>query len=174
MKKAASITALLAGILAVVPAFAAEIVVKMNRITDQGIAGDTGQVTLTDTRYGLLIQPVLSGLEPGIHGFHVHENARCGPGEKNGKGKAGLAAGGHFDPARTGRHAGPYGEGHLGDLPALFANAEGKATTPVLAPRLKVADIRGRSLIVHLGGDTYSDKPELGGGGARAACGIIR
>jgi Cu-Zn family superoxide dismutase len=46
---------------------------------------------------------------------------------------------------------------------------------PVLAPRLKVADIKGRSLMIHAGGDNYSDLPvKLGGGGARIACGVIR
>ena len=28
------------------------------------------------------------------------------------------------------------------------------------------------ALIVHAGGDTYSDTPPLGGGGARVACGV--
>lgn len=173
MKKAGGIITLLAGILMVAPAFAADVVVKMNRITDQGIAENTGQVTLTDTKYGLLIMPMLHSLKPGIHGFHVHEKPDCGPGMKEGTVKAGIAAGGHFDPAGTGRHEGPYGEGHLGDLPALFVDRAGKAATPVLAPRLKLADIKGRSVMIHQGGDNYSDKPELGGGGARAACGII-
>jgi Cu-Zn family superoxide dismutase len=155
-------------------AFGDEVVVKMNRITDQGIAGSIGSVTLTETKHGLLIAPVLKGLKPGIHGFHVHEKADCGPGIKDGKVKAGIAAGSHFDPAGTGKHEGPYGEGHLGDLPALFVDNEGKAAKiPLLAPRLRLSDLKGRSLMVHQGGDTYSEKPELGGGGARAACGVI-
>jgi Cu-Zn family superoxide dismutase len=41
-----------------------------------------------------------------------------------------------------------------------------------VAPRLSTADLRGRALIVHAGGDTYRDVPPLGGGGARIACGI--
>ena len=40
---------------------------------------------------------------------------------------AALAAGGHYDPAKTDRHEGPYGNGHLGDLPALYVDKEGKA-----------------------------------------------
>ena len=35
-----------------------------------------------------------------------------------------------------------WGDGHLGDLPALFVDAGGSANQPVLAPRLKVADIQ--------------------------------
>jgi Cu-Zn family superoxide dismutase len=120
-------------------------------------------------------RPDLNGLAPGLHGFHVHENPSCAAAEKNGKSIPGLAAGGHDDPAGTGRHEGPYGEGHLGDLPPLYADQDGHATLPVLAPRIKFSDLKGRSLIIHAGGDNYSDSPQkLGGGGARVACGVIK
>jgi Cu-Zn family superoxide dismutase len=86
-----------------------------------------------------------------------------------------LAAGGHFDPAKSGKHEGPYADGHLGDIPALWVGADGKATTPLLVPRLKVADLKGHSLMLHAGGDNYSDQPApLGGGGARMACGVVK
>ena len=86
----------------------------------------------------------------------------------------GLAAGGHYDPAGTGRHEGPYGDGHLGDLPPLYVDGDGRATLPVLAPRLEAGDLKGRSLMIHAGGDNYADHPEkLGGGGARVACGVV-
>jgi Cu-Zn family superoxide dismutase len=33
---------------------------------------------------------------------------------------------------------------------------------------------RGNELVIHIGGDNYSDQPQpLGGGGARIACGAI-
>jgi len=121
--------------------------------------------------------PKLEGLAPGVHGFHLHVNPSCDPGEKDGKKGAALAAGGHFDPARTNRHDGPYVDtGHLGDLPAITVTADGKSTTDVLAPRLKtLAELKGHSLMVHAGGDNHSDHPEaLGGGGARIVCGVIR
>jgi Cu-Zn family superoxide dismutase len=95
--------------------------------------------------------------------------------EKDGKMVAALAAGGHFDPAGTKKHAAPWGDGHLGDLPPLFVDASGVATQPVLAPRLKAADIVGRSIMVHAGGDNHADHPApLGGGGARVACGVVQ
>jgi Cu-Zn family superoxide dismutase len=70
---------------------------------------------------------------------------------------------------------GPEGHGHMGDLPLLKANADGKVSETVVAPRLKSLDeVKGRALMVHVGGDNYSDKPKpLGGGGARFACGVI-
>ena len=161
-------------LLAISTAHAEEVVVKMYLINNKGIGTSIGTITITSSQYGTIFTPNLSGLNPGLHGFHVHENSNCGPAEKNGTMVPGLAAGGHYDPARTGRHEGPYGKGHLGDLPALYADADGTATHPVLAPRIKIADLKGRSLIIHAGGDNYSDHPKaLGGGGARVACGIV-
>jgi superoxide dismutase, Cu-Zn family len=99
-------------------------------------------------------------------------SARLGPGP-NGQPAAGMAAGGHYDPANTGKHLGPHGEGHKGDMPVLTVDASGKATQAVVAPRLTVADVKGRSIMIHAGGDNYSDEPApLGGGGARIACGV--
>ena len=52
---------------------------------------------------------------------------------------------------------------------------DGTAQTPVTAPNLSVADLRGHALMIHAGGDNYSDQPEpLGGGGGRIACGIVK
>ena len=112
----------------------------------------------------------------GVHGFHVHENGSCEPGMKDGKAVAALAAGGHFDPQKTGKHLGPYADGHLGDLPAIYVTADGMANDPVLAPRLKkISEIEGKALMVHAGGDNHSDHPlPLGGGGERFACGVIK
>ena len=95
---------------------------------------------------------------------------------KDGKAVAALAAGGHFDPQKTGKHLGPYADGHLGDLPAIYVTADGMANYPVLAPRLKkISDIEGKALMVHAGGDNHSDHPQpLGGGGERFACGVIK
>lgn len=124
-----------------------------------------GQIVLTDSDYGLIIKPELAHLMPGVHGLHVHEHADCGD--------MGKRAGGHFDPQKTKTHQGPYGKGHLGDLPALYVDANGQANVVTLAPRLKVKDVAGLTLMVHAGGDNYSDNPSMGGGGARLACGII-
>ena len=104
----------------------------------------------------------------------MHVNPSCDAGEKDGKMVAGLAAGGHFDPAKTEKHGLPWGDGHLGDLPALYVDMDGNATQPVLAPRLKMGDLKGHSLMIHAGGDNHADHPApLGGGGMRMACGVI-
>ncbi|TXH70287.1 MAG: superoxide dismutase [Cu-Zn] SodC2 [Thiothrix sp.] len=154
---------------------AADLSVMMNAVDDKGIAGELGQVMISETPYGVVFTPNLAGLPAGIHGFHLHENPSCEPKEKDGKMTAALGAGGHYDPAKTGKHDFPWGDGHLGDLPALYVDAEGKATNPVLAPRLKLADLSGRALMIHAGGDNHADHPmPLGGGGARLVCGVIK
>lgn len=149
------------------PALAETMEVPIYAVAPTGQGKSVGSVTLTDTQYGMLITPNLHGLIPGIHGFHVHQNPDCS--------NNGAAAGGHFDPENTGKHLGPYNVGgHLGDLPALTVDKEGSVTLPVLAPRLKVATIVGHSLMVHEGGDNYSDNPPVGGGGARMYCGVVK
>ena len=148
--------------------------ITLHEATDEGPGDSVGTVTVTESEYGLVFTPDLKDLDEGIHGFHVHQNPTCQPGEKDGDTVPALAAGGHFDPDNSGRHGTPWGDGHLGDLPALYVDDEGRATLPVLAPRLEMDDLKGRAVMVHAGGDNYSDQPKpLGGGGPRMACGVV-
>ena len=149
--------------------------VPMQLVDADGKSKPAGSISLSATSYGVLLTPNLQGLPPGLHGFHLHEKPSCAAAEKDGKKVAALGAGGHLDPAKTGKHEGPYGAGHLGDLPPLFVDNEGRATQPVLAPRLKLGDFPGHALMIHAGGDNHTDHPQpLGGGAARIACGTIK
>ncbi|EFJ9962349.1 superoxide dismutase [Cu-Zn] SodC2 [Escherichia coli] len=150
--------------------------VEMNLVTSQGVGQSIGSVTITETDKGLEFSPDLKALPPGEHGFHIHAKGSCQPATKDGKASAVESAGGHLDPQNTGKHEGPEGAGHLGDLPALVVNNDGKATDAVIAPRLKSLDeIKDKALMVHVGGDNMSDQPKpLGGGGERYACGVIK
>lgn len=154
----------------------ADVNVTLHQVTQQGVSDEVGQVAVSETEHGLVFTPNLKGLEPGVHGFHVHENPSCEPQEKDGKTMPAGAAGGHFDPDGSKKHGSPWGDGHLGDLPALYVDSKGNAQLPVLAPRLtKLDQIKGKSLMVHEGGDNYSDHPmPLGGGGGRMACGVVK
>jgi Cu-Zn family superoxide dismutase len=157
-------------------AAAASVKIPMSKVNADGIDKFVGSITASDTPAGLKLAPALRGLPPGQHGFHVHEAASCeaAPDPANGGAKApAFGAGGHFDPQKTGAHEGPDGKGHKGDLPALTVAPNGKATTAVVAPHLKLADIGGHAFVIHAGGDNYADQPaKLGGGGARIACGV--
>ncbi len=151
-----------------------EAAVLLRESTTDGTRGRTyGLVSFEDGPYGLVITPKLHDMEPGPHAAHVHENASCDPDEA---GVPAGAAGGHYDPHGSGAHTGPYGEGHLGDLPNLIVEPNGMATLPVVAPRVTVADLKGRSLMIHAGADRYDayGEHEHGKGGMRMFCGIIR
>ena len=153
---------------------AAEISVAVSQVDANGVGRPLGTVRISESPFGLVFAPSLSDLAPGVHGFHVHENPSCNALPRDGTPVAALAAGGHLDPLKANRHGEPWGDGHLGDLPGLVVLADGKASYPVLAPRLKLADVQGRSLMIHVGGDNHADHPApLGGGGARLACGVI-
>jgi superoxide dismutase, Cu-Zn family len=157
-------------------AYAASTEVEMNLVTPQTVGQSIGEVKITETDRGLEFAPDLKALPPGEHGFHIHANGSCQPAMKEGKPSAAESAGGHLDPDHSGRHEGPNGMGHLGDLPVLVVDKDGKATQPMLAPRLKkLDDVKGKALMIHVGGDNMSDQPiPLGGGGARYACGVIK
>ena len=139
----------------------------------EGRGAKIGEIMFSDTPQGLRVSVDLQSLPPGEHGFHIHENASCAPAiDKNGIMQPAQAAGGHFDPEHTGKHLGPAGHGHLGDMPALNVLADGTVKTSFYLPKLTVAEIKNRSVVIHAGGDNYSDEPQpLGGGGARIACG---
>ncbi len=152
-----------------------ELVVPMEKLDVENGNTPVGNIHITMTEYGALFIPALEGVESGVYGFHVHENPSCEPKEQDGKKVAALAAGGHWDPEETGQHKGPWdNSGHKGDLPALAI--DGEEAYAVLAPRITtLEELKGRALMIHAGGDNYSDSPEpLGGGGARMICGVIK
>jgi len=145
----------------------------IRQVTPEGEGESFGTIVFRDSRYGLYIEPNLVNMQPGPHALHVHENPSCAPGAD---GTPAGGAGNHYDPAGTGVHAGPYGDGHLGDLPNLVVENDGTARVPIVAPRVTVADLAGRALVIHAGADRYDSHAEHqhGTGGSRMYCGLIR
>ncbi len=157
-----------------IPALAADLTVTMHKATQDGTGDEVGKITIVAAPEGATFQLRLHGLPSGPHGFHIHENANCGPTLMNGVRIPAGAAGSHWDPDFIGQHAGPEGEGHRGDLPRIDVQDNGTATQTLTAPHIKdIEALRNHALIIHAGGDTYSDNPSLGGGGGRIACGVI-
>ncbi len=144
-------------------------------MTDLQSGKSAGTISVSQNEYGVVFTPNLSDLPAGLHGFHIHVNNSCDSSEKDGKTVPGGAAGGHYDPMKTGKHGFPWStDNHLGDLPPMYVGMDGNAVQPVLAPKVKLADLAGRALMIHAGGDNHSDNPKaLGGGGARLVCGVI-
>jgi superoxide dismutase, Cu-Zn family len=116
----------------------------------------------------LIMKAKLVSLTPGPHAFHVHENPECGPKEKDGVMVPGLAAGAHLFAEYKSGGIEPVTficKSHLGNLPNLFVNADGTATEEIVVPRLALADIVNRSIMVHSSQDDASP---------RDACGIFK
>jgi Cu-Zn family superoxide dismutase len=166
-----------AGFLATGTAAGQELSADMHEISTDGVGALIGTIQVTSTDQGARFDGRVTGLSNGEHGFHVHENGDCSPGRtQQGQTVAGGAAGGHWDPQNTDRHRGPEGDGHLGDLSAIVADADGTANVAAMAPWITdVGQLQGKALMIHGEGDNYSDQPEPdGGGGSRVACGVIR
>lgn len=122
-------------------------------------AGDRGILVVSNVR-GL---PV--GTErcaDGIFAMHIHENGIC----KDMETDAFHTAGGHYNPNDCPHPA------HAGDLPPLFASARGKAFSAVLTDRFFLAEIIGKSVIIHRNPDDFKTQP-AGNAGERIACGTI-
>ena len=117
----------------------------------------------------VMVHAKVEGLKPGLeHGFHIHEKGDCSSGD-------GMGTGGHFNPA--GKPHGPQeADHHAGDLPALKADASGKAELKTHLMGVTIgsgaADIVGKGLIVHAMPDDYKTQP-TGNSGARIACAVI-
>ena len=151
--------------------FSEPLKVMVNKVDQNGVGEKIGYISIEETKTGLRFDVDVNGILPeGNHGFHVHEKADCGAGEKEGRKVAALLAGSHYDPEHTGVHGEPDGKGHLGDIPFLIYDKEGKIKMSVVAKRLKIEDVMNRSLVIHGGADNYADKL----GGDRVACAIVR
>lgn len=110
----------------------------------------------------------LEGLEPGPHGFHIHENDACWDGGE-------FAAGDHFNPYDA-RHGGPKQSAHhVGDMGNITADEEGRVDTELTLDHLAFsgpASILQRAVVIHGGEDDLKSQPS-GDAGSPVACGVI-
>lgn len=131
----------------------------------------TGTVTFTSVDGGVQIVADLEGLEPGKHGFHIHEKGDCSAPDAG-------SAGGHFNPEGSphGAPDNPVVQRHAGDLGNVEADEEGKAhyerTDQVISMEGE-SSIVGKAVIVHAQSDDLETQP-TGGAGPRLACGVIQ
>ncbi len=127
-----------------------------------------GEVTFTDRKGGLYIAATFTKLA-GSHAFHIHK-----AGDLRGEGCK-LACD-HYQKGAPCNHGGPpgsRGERHTGDLGNV---TQGRYTYSL--HDVTVADILGRSVIIHASEDDYGlgghdDSLKTGHAGARIACAVI-
>ncbi|MBI4308748.1 MAG: superoxide dismutase family protein [Candidatus Omnitrophica bacterium] len=130
----------------------------------------SGEILLNEENGGLSVEANLTGLTPGKHAFHIHENGSCAD--------AGKAAGGHFNPDKVTHGYMPKDgamRAHPGDMGNIEAGADGKATLNVFLPEVALTEgkyaVLGKSVIVHDKEDDFSQP--TGNAGGRVGCGII-
>jgi Cu-Zn family superoxide dismutase len=131
----------------------------------------TGTVTFTSVDGGVQIVADLEGLEPGKHGFHIHESGDCSAPDAE-------SAGGHFNPDGSphGAPDNPASQRHVGDLGNVEADADGKAhyeSTDQVISMEGENSIVGKAVIVHARSDDLQTQP-TGVAGPRLACGVIQ
>lgn len=96
-----------------------------------------------------------------FHGYHIHTGSRCIGNEQD----EFADTGGHYNPKN---YPHPY---HAGDMPPLLSN-NGYAYSSFLTSRFDVADIIGRTVIIHADADDFTTQPS-GNSGKKIACGEI-
>jgi superoxide dismutase, Cu-Zn family len=133
-----------------------------------------GILRLERTSGGLHLAGVLTGLPPGAHGIHFHATGRCDAPDF-------ASAGAHFNP-RGMKHGLVNPDGpHAGDLPAIAADASGRAvvdaTTRLVtldaAAGSGLFDADGAAIIVHAASDDQRTDPS-GNSGSRLGCAVVR
>jgi Cu-Zn family superoxide dismutase len=120
-------------------------------------AGDDGVEVVAD----------LTGVPPGVHGFHVHDKADCG--------KDGMAAGGHFNPNNSVHGAPDAVSHHAGDFGNVTADDKGEVhahfTTHSITINTGTNAVVGHAVVLHGNPDDLTSQP-AGNAGPRIACGV--
>ncbi|WP_338864093.1 superoxide dismutase family protein [Myxococcus stipitatus] len=130
---------------------------------------EVGEVIFEQTKHGVLIKGQFRDLPPGQHAFHIHETGKCdAPDFKT--------AGAHFNPTKKAHGIlSPKGK-HVGDLPNLYADKDGKVTFDTFSQNgltvKSLFDKDGSAVVVHVKEDDYHSDP-TGDAGGRIACGVV-
>ena len=136
---------------------------------------EIGSVTLQQTPSGaVLIKARIEGIEPGEHGFHIHETGKCEAADGF------KSAGGHYAGEGDPKHGLVEGGSHAGDMANAHVGEDGVLEISVMNDRVSLgsegtnplADADGSALMVHSGPDDYVSQPS-GAAGDRVACAVI-
>jgi len=127
-----------------------------------------GTVSFQKASGGIRVVARLTGLKPGLHGFHVHTNGDCSAPDAS-------SAGDHFNPSNA-QHGDRYDEqAHVGDMGNIVADDSGQASLDYVDPHMTLEgenSIVGRSVVIHANQDDVQTQP-AGNSGPRVGCGVI-
>jgi superoxide dismutase, Cu-Zn family len=131
-----------------------------------------GVATFSDSGGVAWLAVSVTGLAPGPHGMHIHENGTCTPPDFK-------SAGDHFNPdAKQHGLQNPQGP-HAGDLPNLVVESDGSADTTLTISGNLLAEgatsmlgPQPRALVIHADPDDGKTDPS-GNSGGRVVCGVI-
>jgi len=133
-----------------------------------------GVLRLNSAPGGVHVSGQLSGIPAGAHGIHFHAAGRC-------DGPEFTTAGAHFNPGAAKQHGLLNAQGpHAGDLPAIAADAGGRAAVDATSALVTLSaaansglfDADGSAIVVHAASDDQRTDPS-GNSGSRIACGVI-
>lgn len=112
----------------------------------------------------------VKGLKPNTeHGFHIHEFGDVSAND-------GMSVGGHFNPGKKHKHAGPKAaDHHPGDMGNLKSDASGNAHMELTMNDVALFGqngILGRAVVIHADKDDFKTQP-TGNSGDRVGVGVI-
>ena len=142
----------------------------MAMATMQSTSGSnvTGTVHMQQARDGAVeVKIDLTGVPPGVHGFHIHEKGDCGDN--------GNAAGPHFNPTMMPHAAPTAASHHAGDFGNVTAEANGEIHTTFTTRSITLNGTNaavGHAVILHADPDDLTTQPS-GNAGPRIACGVV-
>jgi len=128
-----------------------------------------GVVNFFKGQNAVVVMAMLSGVNPGKHGIHIHEKGSCGDG--------GKAAGGHFNPQGTDHGFFPENgseAAHLGDMGNIEIKDNGEGVLIIELPGVSLEGdqgILGHAVILHEKEDDFGQP--TGNAGGRIGCGVI-
>ena len=132
-----------------------------------------GTVTISPAKSGVSLKGKITGLTPGTHAFHIHQNPACVAPDF-------TSAGPHYNPTKKKHgHQNPEGH-HVGDLNNITADAKGVAKINATVADATLTDQGnslfangGTALVIHAKADDGKTDP-AGAAGDRIACGVIK
>lgn len=163
----------------------AKALAEMHDASDKSV----GVVQFMTNGEKVAISADLNNLEPGWHGFHLHQSATCDPEAHDG---AFSSAEGHYDPDH-GRGAEGHGH-HAGDMPPLYVNEDGTAKANFSFDKFTVEQLLndGVAVMIHADPDNLGHIPDryqsensdtpgpdeetmnTGDAGERISCGVLQ